>query len=291
MSEQPLQGEVVIVTGAGSTIGLGRAMTLALVKAGARVAMVDVDEGSLEQSAGDARAVGGRDCVMTILGDVTKPEDAERIVEKTIAGLGGLHVLMNNAGINPRIAAVPPNPQFTAIPLDAWTQTIAVNVNGPFFMARAAVPHLIAQGWGRIMGVTTSLDMMIRGAPYGVSKAAHEAFIATMASQLQGTGVTANVLVPGRGVATNMTGGARTDGAPDNRLQPEVMQAPVVWLASHASDGVNGQRIIAQFWDDELPLEERLRKASAPAGWPQLGKQSFWSRMAEPQPWLEAPEI
>jgi NAD(P)-dependent dehydrogenase (short-subunit alcohol dehydrogenase family) len=287
MSEE-LQGKVVIVTGAGSTIGLGRAMTLALVKAGARVAMVDVDEGPLAISAADAREVGGPDCVMTIVADVTQPESGERVVQETITGLGGLHVLINNAGINPRIAAVPPNPQFAEIPVDAWLQTMAVNVNGPFFMARAAVKHLVAQGWGRIVGVTTSLDLMIRGAPYGVSKAAHEAFIATMANQLEGTGVTANVLVPGRGVATNMTGAT---GGPDNRLQPEVMQQPMVWLASPQSDGFSGKRLVAQFWDEEIPLEERLQKSSAPAGWPQLGRQSFWREMAAPLPWLEAPEI
>lgn len=59
MTEQPLQGKVALVTGAGSTIGLGRAMTLALVRAGARVAMMDRDAASLEQSAADARQVGG----------------------------------------------------------------------------------------------------------------------------------------------------------------------------------------------------------------------------------------
>src|SRR5687768_10007862 len=102
MSEPRLQGKVVIVTGAGSTIGLGRAMTLALVRAGARVAMVDIDRDSLDQSAADAREVGGPDCVITIVADVTKPEDGERVVQETLDGLGGLHVLINNAGINPR---------------------------------------------------------------------------------------------------------------------------------------------------------------------------------------------
>lgn len=207
-------------------------------------------------------------------------------MQETIAQLGGIHILLNNAGINPRIASTPPLPPFAQIPIEAWDQTLLVNVNGPFYMARAAVGPMVAQGWDRIIGVTTSLDLMMRGAPYGVTKAAHEAFISTMAVQLEGTGVTANVLVPGRGVATNMTGGA--SGAP-NRLQPEVMQAPVVWLASPAADKFNGQRIIAQFWDDELPLEERLAKCSAPAGWPQLGRQALWSEMAPAQPWLEAP--
>ncbi|MSQ24490.1 MAG: SDR family oxidoreductase [Chloroflexi bacterium] len=278
MSEQPLQGKVAIVTGAGSTIGLGRAMTLALVKAGARVAMVDIDGASLEQSAIDARAVGGQDCVTTIIGDVTKPEDGERIVADTIAKLGKLDILVNNAGVNPRITAEPGRPAFTQIPVNDWVRTISVNINGPFFMARAAALPMLEQGWGRIIGVTTSLDTMFRGAPYGLTKAAHEAFISAMALQLEGTGVTANVLIPGRSVATNMTGGARPPGAEDNRLQPEVMQRPVVWLASPASDGFNNHRVVAEFWDEELPIEERLAKASAPAAWPQLGRQNAPTR-------------
>ena len=70
VSSGVLDGKIALVSGAGSTVGLGRAMTLALVRAGARVAMMDVDAESLEQSAADARAVGGAECVATIVGDV-----------------------------------------------------------------------------------------------------------------------------------------------------------------------------------------------------------------------------
>jgi NAD(P)-dependent dehydrogenase (short-subunit alcohol dehydrogenase family) len=274
LSEQPLAGKVAVVTGAGSTIGLGRAMSLALVKAGARVAMVDVDQASLDQSVTHARAIGGDASAIPIVADVTQPQDGERVVAETIKQLGQLGILINNAGVNPRINAQPGRPAFTQIPVDEWLLTISVNVNGPFFMARAAAIPMVEQGWGRIIGVTTSLDTMFRGVPYGPTKAAHEAFIAAMASQLEGTGVTANVLIPGRGVATNMTGGPRTDGGPDTRLQPEVMQQPAVWLASPASDGFNNRRLVAELWDEELPIEERLAKASAPAAWPQLGRQA-----------------
>ncbi|MEA2642388.1 MAG: hypothetical protein QOF51_3782 [Chloroflexota bacterium] len=269
MKEQPLAGKVAIVSGAGSTIGLGRAMTLAMVGAGARVAMMDLDAASLAESAADARAVGGPDCVLPITGDVTRPEDAERVVQTTIAELGGLHILVNNAGINPRVSPSPAGLLLSQVPIDAWTRTIAVNVNGPFFMARAVAEHLVAQGWGRIIGVTTSLDTMLRGMPYGPSKAAHEALVAAIARELEGTGVTANVLIPGGGVNTNMTAGVRERRS---ELEPEVMQVPVVWLASEASNGVNGRRITAMWWDEELPIEERLAKASAPAAWPQLGR-------------------
>ena len=72
---------------------------------------------------------------------------------------------------------------------------------------------------------------------------------------------------------TNLT----HSGDPDLKnelIQPEVMQGPVGWLASEASDQFNGQRIIAYYWDESLPLPERLEKCSAPAAWPQLGRQS-----------------
>jgi 3-oxoacyl-[acyl-carrier protein] reductase len=269
MTESTLQGKIVLVTGAASPIGLGRAMTLALVHAGARVAMVDVDEQALQETAATVRGIGGSDCATTILADVTSAADAERAVQQTISQMGGLHILINNAGINPVIPPAPPKPLFSQIPIDAWTKTMQVNINGPFLMARAAVGYLLEQGWGRIIGITTSLDTMIRAAPYGPSKAAHEALVAVMARELEGTSVTANVLIPGGAVMTNMT----KDRWQDSMLQPEIMQAPSVWLASDASAGMNGRRLIAEFWDEELPIEERLAKCTAPIAWPQLGRQ------------------
>ena len=152
---------------------------------------------------------------------------------------------------------------------------MAVNLSGPFLMARAAVGHLINQGWGRIIGVTTSMDTMWRkgGAPYGPSKAGHEALVAIMAQELEGTGVTANVLVPGGSTYTNLTHSGNPD-LKNELIQPEVIQGPVGWLASEASDQFSGQRIIAYYWDESLPLQERLEKCSAPAAWPQLGRHA-----------------
>lgn len=263
VTERPLAGKVAIVTGAGSTIGIGHAITLAFVAAGARVAMLDVDASSLEQSAADARAASGPDCVLTMVADVTNPADGERAVQRTIAELGGLHILVNNAGINPRSS------NFWETKPDDWTRTMAVNLNGPFFMARAAAGHLRQQGWGRLISVTTSPDTMLRSLPYGPSKAGHEALVTVMAQHLEGSGVTANVLIPGGAANTNMV--PRERHGPD-LLDPEVMQPPIVWLASAASDGINGRRIVAQFWDESLPIEQRLEKSSAPTGWFQLGR-------------------
>ena len=276
MQEKPLEGKVAIVTGAGSPIGMGRAMTVALVGAGARVAMMDINETWLEQTANDIRETGGDDCVLTVVADVSSPDDVEKAVSRTVAELGGVHILVNNAGANPRVLGLgsATRTNFWETSPEAWTKVVAINLSGQFFMARAIVTHMLAQQWGRIIGVTTSLDTMYRqmGSPYGPSKAGHEALIATMAGELEGTGVTANVLVPGGPTNTNLI--ARDTGYDRGELiQPEAMQAPVVWLASDQSKEVNGRRFIAYYWDESLPIEQRLEKAGAPAAWPQLGRQ------------------
>jgi NAD(P)-dependent dehydrogenase (short-subunit alcohol dehydrogenase family) len=236
MAEGLLQGKVAIITGAASPIGLGHAMTVALVRAGARVALLDINDTWLAQSAAEMRTIGGAGCALPIRVDITDPEAAEQAVRQTIVELGGLHILINNAGINPRAAefgATPPSTNFWDISPTVWSRVIAVNLSGAFFMSRAVVGHLRGQGWGRIISVTTSMDTMWRkgGTPYGPSKAGHEALVAAMAQELEGSGVTANVLVPGGATYTNMTASTLGD-ARDKLIQPEVMQPPVVWLAS-----------------------------------------------------------
>ena len=277
MQQRTLDGKVAIVTGAASPMGLGRTMTEALVRAGARVSMMDVNPDWLGQSSNDMREIGGDDCVMTQVVDVTSVQEAGEAVERTIAEMGGLHILVNNAGIAPRnmLMGGETRNNFWEVSAEEWERVMAVNAGGPFYMTRAVVPHFLAQGWGRIIGVTTSMNTMYNpgGTPYGPSKAAHEAFIAMASRELEGTGVTVNVLVPGGMSNTNLI----PDDAVHSRermIQPDVMRAPVVWLASEESDGVTGQRFIGHYWDESLPLEERIERAGAPAAWPQLGAQS-----------------
>ena len=272
MQSRLLEGKVALVTGAGSPIGLGRNMAEALVQAGARVALMDVNQDWLGESANDLREIGGDDCVIAIERDVSKYENAEEAVSSTIAGLGGLHILINNAGTNAHKWGAP-GPNFWDITPEIWTKVMSINLNGPFYMARAAVSHMRAQGWGRIIGVTTSMDTMIRhmGTPYGPSKAGHEALIAAMAGELEGSGVTANVLVPGGRTNTNLL----PEDPNDDRsgiIQPDVMREPVVWLCSDEAVNINGRRFIGQNWDANLPLDQRLERCSAPAAWPQLGR-------------------
>ena len=272
MAEKPLDGKVALVTGAGSSMGMGREMALALVEAGARVALMDVNADQLERNANDAREIGGDASAIPVTASVNSWDDAQRAVSETISGLGGLHILINNAGVPSHRTG-----GFWELPPEEWLHALSVNSSGPFLMARAAIGHLRDQGWGRIVGVTTSLDTMIRNLPYGPSKSAHESFVAIIAKQLEGSGVTANVLIPGEATNTNFIS---DDAARDRNalIQPDVMRAPIVWLASDEADGVNGRRIIASNWDKSLPVEQRLEAAAAPAAWPQLGRPAAQQR-------------
>ena len=154
---------------------------------------------------------------------------------------------------------------------EGWLRIIQINATGAYLMAHEAVPRMIARKWGRIVNVTTSYDtMMAPGlSAYGGAKAALEANTAVWAKELDGTGVTANVLVPG----------GPTDTAffpPDfprdkvKLLNPALMGPPIQWLASGQSDGVTGFRFIARDWDTSLPPSEAAAKVKAPVAWPSL---------------------
>ncbi len=268
MSDIDLTGKVVIVTGTGS--GLGRAMALGLAERGASIAGVDVSKEGLKATA--AAAAPGS--ILPVVTDVRKADDCANAVRTAISELGGLHVLVNCAGLGmatQRVDFMVNRVNFWDADPDAWQRLIDVNVRGTFLMARAAAPHLIAQGWGRIVNVTTSFNTMIRGGnmPYGQSKAALEAATASWADDLKDTGVSCNVLVPGGAADTPMV---PPESAYDrSKLNPpSVMVAPIRWLASEASDGVTGMRFIGRDWDPDLPDEEAVKNAMAPAAWPDL---------------------
>ena len=159
MADRPLEGKVAIITGAGSPIGIGHAITLGLVRAGAKVALTDINQEWLDQSINEVREIGGDDCAIDIVSDVTDAQSCQDAVDTTIARLGGLDILVNNAGINSRLGGVGTNPaNFWENSPEAWGRVVAVNLSGNFYMARAAVVHMLDQGWGRIIGVTTSMD-------------------------------------------------------------------------------------------------------------------------------------
>jgi NAD(P)-dependent dehydrogenase (short-subunit alcohol dehydrogenase family) len=266
------QQRVAIVTGAAG--GIGRELVLGLLGQGARVAAVDrTAEGlaALEEAARD-RQLGAN--LMIIEADLARDEAVDEIVAKTRGRFGTVDILVNNAGVGQATIRTDnrSNPiKFWEVTPDQWKLFVAVHNNAPMALSRALVHDMMAQGWGRIVNVTTSLGTMIRdGSPtYGPSKAALEAFSAIMAKDLDGTGVTVNVLVPGGVTNTGMVP-LEAGYQREEMIQPAVMAAPLNWLVSDAAAEVSGRRFLAVHWDTALPPEDAAAKAGAPVAWTEI---------------------
>ena len=273
-----LDGRAVLMTGAGG--GMGGAMSLGLIGEGADVLAVDVREEPLRALAEEARSRNGPGRIEPATADITDPDTCEDLVRRTVETFGGLHMLVNNAGIGMqtiRETYMTEPVSFWDADIERWQRMMDVNFKAPFMLAKFAAARMIAQGWGRIVNVTTSLDTMHRKAytPYGQSKAALEAATSTWAKDLDGTGVTANVLVPGGPTDT----GFIPANAPFDRaalVRPSVMVAPILWLASEASDGVTDCRFVGNDFDPAIPPGEAAQAARAPAAWPGAGTTATW---------------
>jgi NAD(P)-dependent dehydrogenase (short-subunit alcohol dehydrogenase family) len=259
---------VAIVTGAAG--GIGRAMVQGLLSAGIRVAGVDRDREPLAALTASAREQGKAAELLTIATDLTDDSAADAITKATRGKFGRIDILVNNAGIGP--GAIRPDSwqrplKFWEITPDQWRRFVAVHTTAPLTLTNAVVPEMMRQRWGRIINVTTSLGTMLNaGSPtYGPSKAALEALSAIMAKDLDGTGVTVNVLVPGGITNTPMVSESGFDRA--KMIQPEVMAPPLVWLVSDAAGNVTGRRFLGVHWDPTLPPEEAAEKAGGPVAW------------------------
>jgi NAD(P)-dependent dehydrogenase (short-subunit alcohol dehydrogenase family) len=260
---------IAIVTGAAS--GIGRAMTLGLLSGGIDVAAVDKEPVWLDElkAAASGRSFSG--ALHTIRADLTDPASFETVVSTVLGASGRIDVLINNAGIGQdsiRADRRRSPIRFWEITPEQWSRFVAVNATAPLMMARAVVPHMLRAKRGRIVTVTTSLGTMLREGYilYGASKAAAEAATAIMSADLAGTGVTANVLVPGGMTDTRIIG----DGAVADRsrlLRPEIMAPPLLWLISDEAAQVTGQRFLAVHWDTSLPPAEAAEKCGAPIAW------------------------
>jgi NAD(P)-dependent dehydrogenase (short-subunit alcohol dehydrogenase family) len=259
---------VAIVTGASG--GIGKAMTRALLAAGIQIAGVDRDREPLEALAGSAREQGKGSELLTIQTDLVKDSAAEEITKATRDRFSRIDILVNNAGIGPgaiRSDSWQRPLKFWEITPDQWRRFVAVHTTAPLTLTNAVVPDMMRQGWGRIVNVTTSLGTMLNaGSPtYGPSKAALEALSAIMAKDLDGTGVTVNVLVPGGITNTPMVSESGFDRA--KMIQPEVMAPPLLWLVSDAAGKVTGRRFLGVHWDPTLSPEQAAEKAGAPVAW------------------------
>ncbi len=265
---------IVLVTGAAG--GLGSVMVRALLSDGHCVAGVDADEAALRTL---ADGLGRPPRLHPIACDLAAPDACREAVEDTVAIFGGLHAVINNAGIGSRqvpATRVQSQPGLDEIPCDVWDRFFAINTRAAMLLCQAALPFMRAAQWGRIVNVTTSFRSMLNALPYGATKAALESMSAVWASELRGLGIGVTVLIPGGPTDTAFVpdiGMARSA-----MLRPEIMAAPIRWLLSDASDGFHGRRITAARWPEgEVDLAAAVA-ASRPIGWPELAGDAVWGQ-------------
>ena len=263
MSERALAGRVAIVTGASR--GLGREIAARFVQAGADVLLTARDDEALRAAADEVRASGsGR--VLTMAGDASDPEAATAAVLRAEAELGGVTVLVNNAGVYGPIGPVEDNDWAD------WTQALAVNLLGTVAFCRAVVPGMRRRGYGKIVnlsggGATAPLP---RFSAYAASKAAVVRFTETLAEELADAHVDVNAIAPGA-LNTRLldeviaAGPERTGGTFFERSLKQRDEGGVplekgallaVFLASAESDGISG-RLLSAVWDDWAGLPEK----------------------------------
>jgi NAD(P)-dependent dehydrogenase (short-subunit alcohol dehydrogenase family) len=259
--------KVAVITGGGR--GLGAAMALGMARAGHNVVITAAREPAEIEAIADQ---AGRNRVLPLLADVTREEECERVVDAALKRFGSLDILVNNAGrgmkyVSDRFMTEPT--RFWETDTDAWRLVIDTNVNGPFYMTRAAVHSMMRQRWGRIINVSMSYETMQRAgfSPYGPSKAALESETIIWAQDLAGTGVTVNALLPGGATLTGMIPPSVPERVRATLLAPDIVVPPLMWLASPASDGVTGKRVIANRWRVDAGVDVNRAGALEPAGW------------------------
>jgi NAD(P)-dependent dehydrogenase (short-subunit alcohol dehydrogenase family) len=250
--QYPFKGQVVLVTGAAQ--GLGKATAMAFAHRGAAVALVDLNEALLNDTAAELRKAGGDSAVIAI--DITISGAAEAIVQKTIAALGRLDILINNA-------ATSSVESLLEVTEGEWDKIFAVNVKALFFLLQAAARAMKDTGGGRIVNVSSPATRMTltNYTSYATSKAAVDYITRTAAANLGVHGITVNAVAPGRmdtpmqrvteesnaaaaGVDLKSYIQSRTVDIPlRRRTTAEEVAEGIVWLATQTASYVTGNRL------------------------------------------------
>ncbi|WP_193017368.1 2-dehydro-3-deoxy-D-gluconate 5-dehydrogenase KduD [Proteus sp. FME41] len=237
-----LKGKVAIVTGCNT--GLGQGMALGLAQAGCDIVGINLVEPT--ETIAEVEALGRR--FLSLQADVSKTNELPALVDKAVAHFGHVDVLVNNAGIIRREDAI----NFTE---KDWDDVMDLNIKSLFFMSQAVARKFIAQGTGgKIINIASMLSFQggIRVPSYTASKSGVMGVTRLLANEWASKGINVNAIAPGY-MATNNTAALRADEERNAAILeripaerwgvPSDMMGPVVFLASSASDYINGYTI------------------------------------------------
>jgi NAD(P)-dependent dehydrogenase (short-subunit alcohol dehydrogenase family) len=236
-----LDGKVALITGGSK--GLGLVMAKALAGAGADIAINSRHGGEARAAADQIHQTTGRRA-LGFEADVTRPEQVKPMVDRIIAELGSVDILINNAGVNVRQPTVD-------LPLEEWRQVVEINLTGPFIMTQAVAPHMLKKGWGRIIHLSSILGQVgLAGRPpYTATKGGLILLAKTQALEFATQGITVNAICPGP-FATDMNKALLDDPEKYKAFVAKIpmgrwgelheIQGAILFLASEASSYVTG---------------------------------------------------
>ncbi len=241
-----LAGRVAVVTG--GRRGIGRAIALALAEAGADVALGDrvVDDGELEKVAAEVKKLGRR--ALAVQADITKKADVDNLVQKTVAELGTIDILVNNAAMNIRAPLLELNEE-------GWDKVIDTDLKGYYLCAQAAGKVMVKQKRGNIINIASTAAMATapQMGAYCIAKAGVVMLTRILAVELAEYNIRVNAVAPSI-VKTKFSQPIWADaktlkeieaGIPLGRLaEPEDIIGAVVFLASDASAYITGHTIV-----------------------------------------------
>ena len=243
-----LEGRVAIVTGGAK--GIGRHYSFALAAEGARVMIADIADGA--QVAAEIAAKHGANSVAAEICDVSDEAAVKRLVDATLERFGQIDVLVNNAALYAPLHET----KFTAIDVDLWDRVMAINLRGPFLMAKHVAPEMAKRQYGKIINIGSGTA--VRGIPwlmhYVASKGGIMAMTRAMSRELGDDGICVNTLMPGFTLSDSIVnqnpghvqtarGRAIASRALKRDMQPQDLLGALVFLASAESDFVTGQTI------------------------------------------------